>query len=56
MTPTYYDVEKLVRMVYHQKLSSSLKKDEIKRSETRSIAPAQEPMTCRIRPSGATAK
>jgi hypothetical protein len=32
MAPTYYDMEKLSRMMYDQRLAASLKKIEVKRS------------------------
>ena len=56
MGPTYYEMEKLMRMVHDQKLSASLKKIDIKRSGTWDCVPPCERVPCRIRPSGATAE
>jgi len=56
MALTYYDVEKLMRMVYAQKVSSSLEKIEVERSRISDREPARDRVPCRIRPSGAAAK
>jgi len=56
MALTYYDMEKLMRMVYAQKVSSSLEKIEVERSRISDREPACDRVPCRIRPSGATAK
>ena len=56
MALTYYDMEKLIRMVYHQKLSSSLKNDELERKKVRVGEPPHGQVACRIRPSGAAVK
>lgn len=56
MALTYYDVEKLVRMVYAQKLLSSLEKIDVERSRVRDRQPACDQVPCRVRPSGATAE
>ncbi len=57
MALTYYDMEKLMRMVYAQKLLSSLEKLDVERSRVRrDREPACDRVLCRVRPSGATAK
>ncbi len=56
MALTYYDMEKLMRMVYAQKLSSSLEKIEVERSRVWDREPVCDRVPCRVRPSGATAK
>jgi hypothetical protein len=56
MALTYYDMEKLMRMVYAQKLLSSLEKNEVERSRVRDREPACDRVPCRVRPSGAAAK
>jgi hypothetical protein len=56
MALTYYDMEKLMRMVYNQKLSDSLKKIAIRRRRTWDRATPCTGVPCRIRPSEATAE
>ena len=56
MALTYYDMEKLMRMKYDQKLSTSLKKDELRRREMCPGEPSQGQVACRIRPSGVAIK
>ncbi len=56
MALTYYDMEKLMRMVYAQKLSSSLEKIEVEQGRVPDHKPACDRVPCRVRPSGATAK
>jgi len=56
MVLTYYDMEKLMRMVYDQKLSASLGITEVRRSRVRDCVPPCERVTCQIHPSGAVAK
>ena len=50
MALTCYDMEKLSRMVYDQKLSASLMNIEVRRSRTRDCVPPCEGVPRRIRP------
>ncbi len=51
MALTYYDMEKLMRMVYDQKLSASMRKIEIRRSRiTWNCVPPCERVPRQIRP------
>ena len=56
MALTYYDMEKLMRIVYAQKLANSLDKLEVERNRGWNREPGCDRVPCRIRPSGATAK
>ena len=56
MALTYYDMEKLMRMAYDQKLSASVNKIGIGRRKTRDRVPPRERVLCRIRPSGSAAQ
>jgi len=56
MALTYYDVEKLMQMVYAQKVASSLEKVDVEWSRISNREPACDRVPCRIRPSGATAE
>ena len=56
MALTYYDMERLMRMVYAQKVLSSLGKIDLERCRISHRKPACDRVPCRIRPSGATAE
>ena len=56
MALTYYDMEKLMRMVYRQKFVVSLKNDGPGRRKMRACEPPHGQVACRIRTSGAAAK
>ena len=56
MMPTYYDAEKLMRMVYARKLFSSLQKIDLERSRIPDREPPRDPVPCQIRTTGAAAK
>ncbi len=56
MGPTYYEMEKLMRMTYDQKLLASMKKVAVVRAKTRDRVPPSERVPCRIHASGATAQ
>jgi len=56
MPLTFYEIGKLSRMVYDQKLASSLEKPALKRSKAQACPPPCKSMARQIRPSGAAAK
>jgi hypothetical protein len=56
MMLTYYDVEKLARIVYTQKLLSSQEKRNLERCKVRRCEATRESVPCRVGASGAPAK
>ena len=56
MMPTYYDVEKLARIVFTQKLLTSQEKRNLERRKIRRREATRESVPCRLGATGATAK